>query len=110
MRLPKAKVAAVGAAVAGVVGVVAALLQWWPIAAAVIIALQTAAVVVLVTRRVPTDIAKTRRAVFRIERRLQTSSARDTAVEEDIRADIADGLAELTELAKSWGVDASRHA
>ena len=103
MPLSKPRLTIGGAAVLGCLGIVAAVLQWWAVAIVMIIVLQVVGVAALVALRQMTgDLAKTRKSANRIERQLASAGARSSAVDEQIRADIADRLAELTELARAW--------
>src|SRR5690625_3747632 len=113
MPLSKPKFIIGGAAVLGTLGIVAAVVQWWAVAIAVVIVLQVVGVAALVAlRQMAGDLAKTRKSANRIERQLASAGARSSAVDEQIRADIADRLAELSELARAWDagqVDAEKN-
>lgn len=84
---------------AGTVGIVAAVAQSWSLAVMMMVVLLVAiGAVTLLTMR---DVAYTRASIARVERRLESAAARGIALDEQVRADIADGLDEIAEIART---------
>lgn len=102
MRLTRTRLVIVGSIVAVAVAVVAAVVEWWPVAVAALAILQAATIVVGVTRKgANAELTRVKRSLQRVERKLSTMSARALAIDENTRADISESLYELTLVARS---------
>lgn len=86
-------------AVAGVVGIVAAVAQWWSLlgVATVVLLMAVGGLLILALR----DLGGTRRSIARVERRVEASAARGLAIDEHVRAEIVDRLEDLAEATRA---------